>query len=142
MEIFIDFVKEQLPSEDVMNFEMPQGLSIGDALYVNYLGAPSPETVNKVLCVGYITKLQVGGLHFESIINELEENAIEGLSGEELLNKLQSSPWEFYFYALPRQSVNKSSVKGYFAKAVWRNNERLKRSELFVTTIGAVESSK
>ena len=36
----------------------------------------------------------------------------------------------------------KTSVKGYFAKATWINDNDQQKAELFAATLNAVESSK
>tara|TARA_R110000764_G_scaffold1247_1_gene4826 strand:- start:1798 stop:2241 length:444 start_codon:yes stop_codon:yes gene_type:complete len=132
-------------------FEFPQGLNIGDAIYVHPVpgtGIQSSQNqgIQQLLCIGSLSDInQVSGEMQIELLYDFEDNNSELyflMSGEDLAIDLQEQPQNYFYYALPMQSVNKSSVKGYYSKAIWRNNDKKNKSELFATYIGAVESSK
>lgn len=136
-------------SYEYYDFDLTHRISVGDILYVSALSL----AIESLVAVGEVVEIEQdaeGSPGFVSIIFDfITDDGDLNLGGDigvvdsdQLLDIIENNPDLLYFYALPKTSINKPAVKGYFAKCVWRNNEKDQRSELFNTSVGTIESSK
>tara|TARA_E500000318_G_scaffold34907_1_gene34152 strand:+ start:369 stop:7151 length:6783 start_codon:yes stop_codon:yes gene_type:complete len=74
-----------------------------------------------------------------NVVNALQNNFLNN-------NVFVNPPAQLFAFIQESQSIsqggNIDGVKGYYAKAMWRNNDHKNKSELFATALNAIESSK